>query len=90
MIVQPSSFAPADTTALPPAPPPPATAAGWLIGSQAAVSLTKLTQMAGQSLLTARERISRDLRDVANQTLLLDIRILSATVATVVLCRGAF
>ena len=37
-----------------------------------------------------RERISIDLRYVANQTLLLDIRILLATVLAVMRRRGAF
>ena len=52
--------------------------------------VTGLAQVAGRSLLTVRERISLDLRYVANQTLLLDIRILLATVTAVVLRRGAF
>ena len=52
--------------------------------------LTGLAQIAGRSLLTMRERISIDLRYVANQTLLLDIRILLATVLAVMRRRGAF
>jgi lipopolysaccharide/colanic/teichoic acid biosynthesis glycosyltransferase len=52
--------------------------------------VTGLAQVAGRSLLTVRERISLDLRYVANQTLLLDIRILFATVTAVALRRGAF
>ncbi|HEY5822513.1 MAG TPA: sugar transferase [Propionibacteriaceae bacterium] len=52
--------------------------------------LTGLAQVAGRSLLTVRERIGIDLRYVANQTLLLDIRILIGTVGAVVLRRGAF
>lgn len=52
--------------------------------------LTGLAQVAGRSLLTVRERISLDLRYVANQTLLLDIRILIRTVSAVLLRRGAF
>ena len=52
--------------------------------------VTGLTDLAGRGLLTVRERISHDLRYVTIQTLLLDIRILIATVAAVVLRRGAF
>jgi lipopolysaccharide/colanic/teichoic acid biosynthesis glycosyltransferase len=51
---------------------------------------TGLVQVAGRSLLAVLERISLDLRYVANQTLLLDIRILLATATAVVLRRGAF
>jgi lipopolysaccharide/colanic/teichoic acid biosynthesis glycosyltransferase len=52
--------------------------------------LTGLAQIAGRSLLTVRERITLDLRYVAQQTLILDIRILLRTVLVVVLGRGAF
>jgi lipopolysaccharide/colanic/teichoic acid biosynthesis glycosyltransferase len=52
--------------------------------------VTGLAQLAGRSLLTVRERISHDLRYLTNQTQLLDIRILIATVTAVVLRRGAF
>lgn len=52
--------------------------------------LTGLAQVAGRSLLTVRERLTLDLRYVAHQTLLLDLRILWRTVIVVVLRRGAF
>jgi lipopolysaccharide/colanic/teichoic acid biosynthesis glycosyltransferase len=51
--------------------------------------VTGLAELAGRSLLTVRERIFHDLRYLTNQTLQLDIRILLATVAAVVLRRGA-
>ena len=46
--------------------------------------------MAGRSLLTVRERLTLDTRYVANQTFLLDIRILVRTVIVVVTGKGAF
>lgn len=52
--------------------------------------LTGLAQVSGRSLLTVRERITLDLRYVAQQTLLLDLRILVRTVTVVLLGRGAF
>ncbi|QTE29266.1 sugar transferase [Pengzhenrongella sicca] len=52
--------------------------------------LTGLAQVAGRSLLTVRERITLDLRYVAQQTLVLDLRILTRTVLVVLLGRGAF
>ncbi len=52
--------------------------------------VTGLAQVAGRSLLTVRERIALDLRYVANQTVLLDLRILLCTVSAVLLRRGAF
>jgi lipopolysaccharide/colanic/teichoic acid biosynthesis glycosyltransferase len=51
--------------------------------------LTGLAQVAGRSLLTVRERLTLDLRYVAHQTLLLDLRILARTVLVVLLGRGA-
>lgn len=52
--------------------------------------LTGLAQVAGRSLLTVRERITLDVRYVAQQTLLLDLRILARTVLVVLVGRGAF
>lgn len=52
--------------------------------------LTGLAQIAGRSLLTIRERIGIDLRYVAQQTVLLDLRILVHTVSAVLVGRGAF
>jgi lipopolysaccharide/colanic/teichoic acid biosynthesis glycosyltransferase len=52
--------------------------------------LTGLAQVAGRSLLTVRERLTLDTRYVANQTLLLDLRILARTVLVMVTGRGAF
>lgn len=52
--------------------------------------LTGLAQVAGRSLLTVRERLTLDTRYVANQTLLLDLRILARTLAVVLTGRGAF
>jgi lipopolysaccharide/colanic/teichoic acid biosynthesis glycosyltransferase len=52
--------------------------------------LTGLAQVAGRSLLTVRERLTLDTRYVANQTFLLDLRILLRTVVVVVKRRGAF
>lgn len=52
--------------------------------------LTGLAQVAGRSLLTVRERIRLDLRYVAQQTLILDLRILARTVLVVLVGRGAF
>lgn len=52
--------------------------------------LTGLAQVTGRSLLTVHERITLDLRYVAQQTLLLDVRILIRTVLVVLLRRGAF
>ena len=52
--------------------------------------LTGLAQVAGRSLLTVRERLTLDTRYVANQTLLLDVRILARTVLVMITGRGAF
>ena len=52
--------------------------------------LTGLAQVSGRSLLTIRERLTLDTRYVAQQTLLLDLRILWRTVMVVLLGRGAF
>lgn len=52
--------------------------------------LTGLAQVAGRSLLTVRERLLLDLRYVAQQSTLLDLRILWRTVLVVLLRRGAF
>ncbi|MGO9029671.1 MAG: sugar transferase [Acidimicrobiales bacterium] len=52
--------------------------------------LTGLAQVAGRSLLTVRERLTLDTRYVANQTFLLDLRILARTVVVVLSGRGAF
>jgi lipopolysaccharide/colanic/teichoic acid biosynthesis glycosyltransferase len=52
--------------------------------------LTGLAQVAGRSLLTVRERLTLDTRYVANQTFLLDLKILFRTVIVVVRGRGAF
>jgi len=52
--------------------------------------LTGLAQVAGRSLLTVRERLTLDVRYVAHQTFLLDLRILWRTVLVVVAGRGAF
>ncbi len=52
--------------------------------------VTGLAQIAGRSLLTVRERITIDLRYLAQQTVLLDLRILAHTVLAVLLGRGAF
>lgn len=52
--------------------------------------LTGLAQVAGRSLLTVRERLTLDLRYVAHQTVLLDLRILAKTVLVVLTQRGAF
>ena len=52
---------------------------GWAIGRKA-----------GRSLLTVRERLTLDMRYVAQQTLLLDLRILWRTVIVVLSGRGAF
>jgi lipopolysaccharide/colanic/teichoic acid biosynthesis glycosyltransferase len=52
--------------------------------------LTGLAQVAGRSLLTVRERLTLDLRYVAHQTLLLDVRILWRTAIVVLLGKGAF
>jgi lipopolysaccharide/colanic/teichoic acid biosynthesis glycosyltransferase len=52
--------------------------------------LTGLAQVSGRSLLTVKERITLDLRYVAQQTLLLDLRIIARTVGTVVRSKGAF
>jgi lipopolysaccharide/colanic/teichoic acid biosynthesis glycosyltransferase len=51
--------------------------------------LTGLAQVAGRSLLTVRERLVLDTRYVANQTLLLDARILVRTCVVVMTGRGA-
>jgi lipopolysaccharide/colanic/teichoic acid biosynthesis glycosyltransferase len=51
--------------------------------------LTGLAQVAGRSLLTVRERLTLDLRYVANQSILLDLRILLRTVVVVLTGRGA-
>jgi lipopolysaccharide/colanic/teichoic acid biosynthesis glycosyltransferase len=52
--------------------------------------LTGLAQVSGRSLLTVKERITLDLRYVAQQTLLLDLRIIGRTVGTVLRSKGAF
>ena len=52
--------------------------------------LTGLAQVAGRSLLSVRERLTLDTRYVANQTVLLDLRILLRTVVIVFTGRGAF
>jgi lipopolysaccharide/colanic/teichoic acid biosynthesis glycosyltransferase len=52
--------------------------------------LTGLAQVAGRSLLTVRERLTLDTRYVANQSTLLDVRILVRTVVVVLTGRGAF
>ena len=52
--------------------------------------LTGLAQVAGRSLLTVDERLTLDTRYVANQSLLLDLRILARTVGAVVKGIGAF
>jgi lipopolysaccharide/colanic/teichoic acid biosynthesis glycosyltransferase len=52
--------------------------------------LTGLAQVAGRSLLTVRERLTLDTRYVANQSTLLDLRILFRTVIVVVTGKGAF
>ncbi|SDS74485.1 sugar transferase [Actinopolymorpha singaporensis] len=52
--------------------------------------LTGLAQVAGRSFLTIRERLTLDMRYVAQQTLMLDLRILWRTVIVVLLGRGAF
>lgn len=52
--------------------------------------VTGLAQIGGRSLLTVRERIALDLRYVAQQNLLLDLRILARTVVVVLTRRGAF
>lgn len=52
--------------------------------------LTGLAQVSGRSLLTFGERLTLDLRYVAHQTLLLDLRILVRTVVVVLTGRGAF
>jgi lipopolysaccharide/colanic/teichoic acid biosynthesis glycosyltransferase len=56
----------------------------------AKAGLTGLAQVAGRSLLTVRERITIDLRYVAQQTLILDLRILARTVKVVFVGKGAF
>jgi lipopolysaccharide/colanic/teichoic acid biosynthesis glycosyltransferase len=52
--------------------------------------LTGVAQVAGRSLLTVGERLTLDMRYVAHQTLLLDIRILWRTVVVVISGKGAF
>jgi lipopolysaccharide/colanic/teichoic acid biosynthesis glycosyltransferase len=52
--------------------------------------LTGLAQVAGRSLLTVRERLTLDTRYVANQSTLLDLRILFRTVIVVLTGKGAF
>jgi lipopolysaccharide/colanic/teichoic acid biosynthesis glycosyltransferase len=52
--------------------------------------LTGVAQVAGRSLLTVRERLTLDMRYVAHQTVLLDLRILWRTVVVVLSGRGAF
>ncbi len=52
--------------------------------------LTGLAQVAGRSFLTIRERLTLDMRYVAQQTLMLDLRIIWRTVIVVLLGRGAF
>ncbi len=52
--------------------------------------LTGLAQVAGRSLLTARQRLTLDVRYVAHQTVLLDIRIAWRTLVVVLTGKGAF
>jgi lipopolysaccharide/colanic/teichoic acid biosynthesis glycosyltransferase len=52
--------------------------------------LTGVAQVAGRSLLTVRDRLTLDMRYIAQQTLLLDLRILWRTVVVVLSGRGAF
>lgn len=52
--------------------------------------VTGLAQVAGRSLLTVRERLLLDLRYVAHQCILLDLRIMWRTGLVVLLRRGAF
>lgn len=52
--------------------------------------LTGLAQVAGRSLLTARQRLTLDVRYVAHQTILLDLRIAWRTLVVVLIGRGAF
>ncbi|MCB1028450.1 MAG: sugar transferase [Microthrixaceae bacterium] len=52
--------------------------------------VTGLAQVAGRSLLTVRQRLTLDVRYVAHQTVLLDLRIMWRTVIVVLLGRGAF
>lgn len=52
--------------------------------------VTGLAQVAGRSLLTMRERLTLDLRYVAQQTTVLDLRIMWRTLVVVVTGRGAF
>lgn len=49
-----------------------------------------LAQVAGRSLLTVRQRLELDVRYVAQQTLLLDLRIVWRTLLVVAIGRGAF
>lgn len=56
----------------------------------AKAGLTGVAQVAGRSLLTVRERLTLDMRYVAQQTVLLDLRILWRTVVVVLSGRGAF
>lgn len=52
--------------------------------------LTGLAQVAGRSLLTVSERLTLDLRYVAHQNLVLDLRIVWRTAIVVLTGRGAF
>ena len=52
--------------------------------------VTGLAQVAGRSLLTVRQRLTLDVRYVAHQTVLLDLRIMWRTVLVVLLGKGAF
>lgn len=52
--------------------------------------MTGLAQVAGRSLLTARQRLTLDVRYVAHQTILLDLRIAWRTLVVVFIGRGAF
>ena len=52
--------------------------------------MTGLAQVAGRSLLTARQRLTLDVRYVAHQTILLDLRIAWRTLLVVLIGRGAF
>ena len=52
--------------------------------------VTGLAQVAGRSLLTVRQRLTLDVRYVAHQTLLLDLRIMWRTMLVVLVGKGAF
>lgn len=52
--------------------------------------VTGLAQVAGRSLLTVRQRLTLDVRYVAHQTLLLDLRTMWRTMLVVLVGKGAF